>query len=85
MTGITTPAQAGKNIRALLISALVISLAAGSFALPAMAATDPLPPCCFYGPEGSGPYCLGLGLCSTDPTTFSELPAPFVPMTWPPL
>jgi hypothetical protein len=83
MTGITTPALAGKNVRALLISALVICLAAGSFALPVMAAGDNLLPCCFYLSDGSGPYCLGLGQCSLDPGTFPTLPSPFLPMPLP--
>jgi hypothetical protein len=59
MNTYNVPATAGKKVRALLLSALLLSMVAGALFVPVMADSDS-DSICGIGPEGNGPNCRGL-------------------------
>lgn len=54
-----SPAPAGKKVRALMVTALLLSMVAGALFVPVMAESDS-DSICGYGPDGNGPNCIGL-------------------------
>jgi hypothetical protein len=75
-----TPALAGKKVRALLVTALLMSIVAGALFVPAMAGNSENQ-ICPYNPGGSITDCPGPII---DPFPFPLPPCPFPPFPlWP--
>lgn len=59
MNNHTSPAPAGEKIRALMVTALLLSIVAGALFVPVVAESDS-GSVCGFGPDGNDPDCTGL-------------------------